>query len=179
MKSIIKCGITLFGICLVAAFCLGFVSEATKKPIEEQKKKAFTEFRTKYFPDSTDAKEVPVTEKTTVSEINLIQNGDETIGYIVKAYPNGFGGTIEMVVAIDKDISVKGYDFLQDSETPDYGKDFDTNEELKARFEGKKSPLKAVPEPSDNPNEVQAKSGATITTNAVVGAINDALNAVK
>lgn len=179
MKPIIKCGITLFGICLVAAFCLGFVSEATKGPILDQQIKAFTKFRSEYFNDSTDSEELPIKEESTVSKINLIKKGDETIGYIVEANPNGFGGAIKMVIAIDKDISVKGYDILDNSETPDYGKDFETDEQLKSRFKGKKAPLKTSQEPTDDPNLVQTKSGATITTDAIVGAINDALNSIK
>ena len=94
------------------------------------------------------------------------------MGYVAKVAPNGYGGAIEMLVAFNQEGSVEGIKILSHSETPGFG----ANAEKPAfsdQFKGKVAPL-TVTKVAPAETEIQAITGATITSTAITNAVNAA-----
>jgi electron transport complex protein RnfG len=105
---------------------------------------------------------------------------DELLGYAVRVETQGYGGTITLLVGLTPDLqTIKGIEIVEQIETPGLGGNI-TNTSFKQQFEGLDaregiSYVKNV-EPDKNANEIQAISGATITSRAVVTGIDQTLD---
>ncbi len=93
-------------------------------------------------------------------------------GYVVEVTPAGFGGTIDMVVGVQADGTVSGVAIISMSETSGLGANAQ-KEDFRAQFSGKSGVL-AV---SKDGGEIDALTGATITSRAVTSGVNSALAA--
>ncbi len=94
-------------------------------------------------------------------------------GYVVEVTPSGFGGTIDMVVGVTSDGTVSGVAIVSMSETSGLGANA-TKESFRSQFVGKSGEL-AV---SKDGGEIDALTGATITSRAVTSGVSSALAAV-
>jgi len=104
-------------------------------------------------------------------------NGGKTIAYVIPAETKGYGGKIKLLVAVSPDDKVIGYDVVSHNETPGLG-DGTTKDFFKERIAGKSTQnLKVVKDPG-NKDDVQAITGATISSRAVVSCINTAVEEV-
>ena len=77
------------------------------------------------------------------------------------------------MVGVRADGTVEGIDFLSISETAGLGMNADTDK-FKSQFKGKSGEI-GVAKSSPADNEIQALTGATITSKAVAKAVNEAL----
>ena len=93
-------------------------------------------------------------------------------GYVVEVTPSGFGGEIDMVVGIAPDGTVSGVSIISMSETSGLGANA-AKESFRAQFAGTSGTL-AV---SKDGGEIDALTGATITSRAVTSGVNAALAA--
>lgn len=192
-KGIAKAIAAIFVITAVMGAALGLVYSITKKPIEEANLKAKEAAYAEVFPnikevipiseDESFYKEITAVvqnagyESVTVDEVNLVANTDGNLNgaIIIVTTSDGYAGDIQLVVGIDMECNIKGISFLSISETVGLGMEAQ-NEEFLSQFYGKGfvefeySKSGAVDE-----NEVDALSGATITTSAVVEAVNAAI----
>ncbi len=84
-----------------------------------------------------------------------------------------YGGDIQVMVGIKADGSVNAVELLQINDTPGLGMNAKNPEFLK-QFENKTAGI-SVNKNTPAENEIQALTGATITSNAVTGAVNTAL----
>lgn len=102
-----------------------------------------------------------------------------TLGYAVRVETQGYGGTITMLVGVDGNLgSVLGIEIVEHVETPGLGGNI-TERSFKDQFAGLVTSedlafVKNI-EPDPLANEVQAISGATITSRAIVTGINSGL----
>ncbi|MDR2939668.1 MAG: hypothetical protein LBV08_05030, partial [Clostridiales bacterium] len=113
MFEIIKPGLILFAISLVASLSLGVVNEVTKAPIAALELQTEKDAQLELFPEATEFAELINFEKTnSVTKVVEALNGNELIGYILSAEPRGYGGPISMVVAISSDGSARGVKIL-------------------------------------------------------------------
>jgi len=100
----------------------------------------------------------------------------DLLGYAVRVTTTGYGGEIRLLVGINPDLSsIAGLEVVQQVETPGLGARI-TEEDFRAQFEGL-DPTETVSyikneEPDPEENEVQAISGATISSEAVVDGVN-------
>lgn len=103
-----------------------------------------------------------------------------TIGYVITSTSkDGYGGAITVSVGISADGTVNGIEFLTLAETAGLGMNA-SKPEWKGQYAGKNVDAFAVTKsgaPADN--EINAISGATITSNAVTGAVNAAVHFAK
>ena len=116
------------------------------------------------------------------SYTEISYSGEETIvaaayqagdaGYIIEVTPSGFGGTIDMVVGIGTDGAVTGVSIIDMSETSGLGANA-SKESFRSQYVGKSGTL-AV---SKDGGEIDALTGATITSRAVTSGVNAALRA--
>lgn len=188
-----KDALVLIIITLIAGLCLGAVYELTKEPIAYQKDLAVTESCKAVFPDEEGFTPVTnfVLSETTVSEglaLQLKQNGvtvgniytamaaDGTVaGYAIEmTSAEGYGGDIRIMCGITSEGVLRGISILEIGETAGLGMRAESVivpqihnldvAEITYTKTGKTST-----------DEIDAISGATITTRAFVNMINGAL----
>lgn len=101
-------------------------------------------------------------------------------GFVIIVRGAGLWGEIRTVLAFETDLeTIKGIDFISQNETPGLGARI-TESWFKQQFRGKSLPLETVPEDTaDEPNEVDAITGATATTNAVMSIVEDGAQRVR
>lgn len=120
-----------------------------------------------------------VKEADTFEKINDMENwyrakkGNELIAYVGPGESKGYGGSIKMLVAITTDGKVIDYTIMAHNETPGLGdnaaKDF-----FRSQFFGKDETKLVVVKDPKNTQNIQALTGATITSKAVTKAVRDA-----
>ena len=189
--SFMKDAIILFIITMLSGFMLGAVYEITKEPIalakENEKKSAYKEV----FPDATDFQKQDddllskvndslISQnfgKVNVSEVaNAVDSSGSSLGYVITSTSkDGFGGDVKISVGITKDKKLNGIAFLTLAETPGLGMKA-KGEKFSSQFKEKDaSYLNVVKTGATKPDEIDAISGATITSRAVTGAVNAAI----
>lgn len=187
-----KDALILFAITLVAGACLGGVYEITKDPIAAAQLAAKEEaFRTVLadadsfaLDDYSDALAKANAEvsglgfgNVTVDECATgLDASGAPLGYVVTATSkDGYGGNITVSVGITAEGEVKGIEFLTLAETAGLGMNA-AQPEWKGQYAGKTVEQFTVTKSGASAdNEIDAISGATITSNAVTGAVNSAL----
>ncbi len=189
--AMILCAITL-----VAGACLGGVYEMTKAPIEAANLAAKAAAYRAVLPDAADFTSDDLTDviasanaeiagmgfgKVTVDEaVTAVDGSGAPVGYVVTSTSNdGYGGAITVSVGIQADGTINGIEFLTIGETAGLGMNAQ-KPEWKAQFAGKNADkLEVTKSGSAGDSEINAISGATITSNAVTGAVNAAVYFAK
>ena len=93
------------------------------------------------------------------------------LGYAVSIKTNGYGGEITLMVGIDKDEKVTGVNIVSFSETPGLGSKTKEPDFL-VQYKNENPPFKVG-------ENINAISGATISSKAVTLGVNNALEAIK
>ena len=100
------------------------------------------------------------------------RSGGEKKGCVFVVEVRGYGGMIEMMTGINVNGIVEGKWILKQQETPGLGSRA-AEPPFREQFRGRKTVRFTLGEGGENP--VQAISGATITSNAVVRGVNEAV----
>ena len=192
--SIIKDALALCIITLVASVLLGFVNEMTKDRIAEQEAAAKEAAYREVYPEAVSivTDDAAVAAKVASSAELLKENGFESIviseaglaldasgkplGYVMTVTTKkGYGGAITMTMGYRLDGAITGIAFVTLNETPGFGMKAD-EAAFKDQFIGKNAfELVYVKTGATEENEIDAISGATVTTKAVTGAVNAGL----
>lgn len=176
MFKIIKLAIVLLIITAVTGIILGGVYTITLEPIRATKEREKMEALSATLPGATDFKTINISGTPgIIKEINEGSAGGSLIGYNFTVTPKGYGGPIEMIVGIKKDGQLMDMKILKHNETPGLGakaSDATFAEQFKLK---KVSVLTVTKTPAVSENEIQAISGATITSKAVAAGVNAAL----
>lgn len=187
----------LFAITLLAGIALGFIHELTKEPIAHQQELKVQRACAEVFSQAAAFVEVNPLELPTalgssmltglaaqhnaelgaeVGEVYraLSQDGS-LLGYVLKVTTKeGYGGNIELMVGITMEGSISGISILSISETPGLG--MQAGDVLVPQFAGKTVEAFVYTKTgAAAENEIDAISGATITTRAVTNAVNAGL----
>ena len=190
MKGMIKDAAILFAITLIAGFILGFVYNLTKEPIAQAEEKAAKEAYAEVFSDASDFNEIEVDmdssyetewteagfEDVDVDKVLEALDGDGNIlGYVLTLTTHaGYGGDITFTLGISGDGTVNGISILSISETAGLG--MKAESALKPQYAGKKvSSFTVTKQGSTSDSQIDAISGATITSNALTTAVNGGL----
>jgi len=112
------------------------------------------------------------------SEMYEALKDNKTIGYITQSESKGYGGTIKLLVAVDTKGQVIAYNVLSHNETPGLG-DKTTKSPFKDQFKGKDIDQLVVTKDPSNKNDVQAITGATISSKAVTEGVHQATEQVN
>ncbi len=199
MNTLIKDCLKLIVITLVAGILLGMIYEVTKEPIRIQQEKSQMEAYKKVFPDAKSFEDLEGFSPEAASKVisgnttNTVDDhaGDEigavvvakdesgsNLGYIFDATTHkGYGGDIHLTVGIKTDGTVTGYSVLAISETAGLGMNANTDS-WESQFEQKKVDTFSVVKDgsgADDDSKIDAISGATITSRAVTGLMNNCL----
>ena len=192
MKKILKDAFALLMITLVAGILLGFVYSITKEPIAQQEQltkerscqEVFADAAT--FENDTDdlvaaaaAMKAAGYEVQTLSEILVAKDASgSTLGYVLSLVdPEGYGGDISFMMGIRLDGTLNGISILSIGETAGLGMNADTDA-FKSQFANKKvEKFTFTKTGSTSDSEIDALSGATITTTAMTNGVNAGLAA--
>ena len=142
-KDIIKLGITLMIVGVISATVLSVTHGITAPIIEEQRIQEIENNMREFF---SDAEEVEIDEREEREFYYAYYEG-ERIGVATSVAGSGYGGDIDMMVAMDMDGVIKGVSILYHEETPGIG-DVIEDESFKNNFAGI-SPEDAIQEEVD------------------------------
>jgi Na+-translocating ferredoxin:NAD+ oxidoreductase subunit G len=123
----------------------------------------------------------PVSSKE-LEAYKVFDANKKLIGYSLVYEGNGFQGKIRMMIGLSEDFnSISSLEILEQVETPGLGNKI-TEEPFKKQFNGLKSSPKILwvkNEKPDQPNEIQAITGATISSKSVVAIINEGIGKMR
>ena len=185
-KQMIRDSLILFAITLIAGLLLGGVYAITKNPIaktqEDKKNEAYQAVFTDAaefteVTDAADAQQILADAgytKDRIDEVKAAMDADgKILGYVMTITSSeAYGGELQLAMGIRMDGTVNGISFLSLSETIGLGMEA-KKPEFQEQFAGEQveqfvySKTGAAAD-----NEIDALSGATITTNAVTNAVN-------
>lgn len=196
-NKIIKDALALTLITLVAGVALGGVYEITKDPIAKQEAQAKAEAYEQVFTDAAafEAVEMDDTLTKTIRD-QLDQEGykaqsieevmraedqsGETLGYAFTVVTSeGYGGDIQFSMGVQNDGTLNGISILSIGETAGLGMNADTPA-FKDQFVGKQvEKLQYTKNGATQDDEINAISGATVTTNVMTNGVNAGLCAFR
>ena len=196
-NKIIKDALALTLITLVAGVALGGVYEITKDPIARQEAQAKAEAYEQVFTDAAAFEEIEM-DDTLIQTIRdqLDQEGykaqsieevmraedqsGETLGYAFTVVTSeGYGGDIQFSMGVQNDGTLNGISILSIGETAGLGMNADTPA-FKDQFVGiQVEQLQYTKKGATQDDEINAISGATVTTNAMTNGVNAGLCAFR
>ena len=191
LKFALRLAGTLTAIAVVVAGLLGLVNNVTEDKIAEANRvkteNAMMEVVEISNPSFSDA--LAVSEEMAaaaqafgakVVELYQVTDGDAAAGYAVKVSASGSQGTIVMMVGVNVDGAVTGISVINHSETSNIGTKVTGNELLDSGI-GVLDQFKGLTMPEGGlvvGGDVDAITGATVTTKGVTKGVNGALAAV-
>ena len=110
-------------------------------------------------------------------DYNIVKKDGKIIGYIFKTSAKGYGGEIQVMTAVKPDASVAAVEILDASgETPGLGQNV-TEEYFYSQYNGRPHDIVVVKGGNADKakNEIDAVTGATISSKAVTEAVNTAI----
>jgi len=177
--SILKPTLVLFLVCVIISGSLAYVNNITRDVIEESTKAEQAESRKQVMTEAESFKEVKAENiSDAVTGVYEGYKGNEKIGYVMDVTVKGYGGNISMTVGVDLNGHITGVKIGDHNETPGLGAkaaepefinqfgDITFNDNLTVVKQNKKAS-----------NEIQAVSGATISSRAVTRGVSVALQA--
>ena len=190
MKGMIKDALILFAITLIAGLMLGVVNDITKEPIAQQEQKAKNEacqnvfaaadsFEAQELADSAQIEQVLTDAGISGADIDELMAAKDAsgalLGYVITVTDHeGYGGDIQFSMGITHEGTLNGISLLSISETAGLG--MRAGEVLVPQFADKNvSKFTYTKTGATADSEIDAISGATITTNAVVNGVNAGL----
>ena len=171
-EDIIKPVGVLLAICIIIPLALSVTNKVTAKKIAELEA-ANSKKNMQSLIDADNFEECENGEITYYAAIN----GGKTAAYIITESSKGYGGDVSVMTAIKPDGTVAGVAILDVSgETPGLGQNA-AKESFFSQYIGLKKGVSVLKNgaKAEN-NEVDAVTGATITSTAVTRAVNKALD---
>ncbi len=190
-KKIVHDALVLTAFTLILGFILGAVNEITKEPIAKANKAAQDAAYREVFKDADsfednadftaeNAEKIIAKSDYTNDEIigvtNALDKSGNVIGYVINVTSHeGSQADITFSVGIQVDGTVNGYSITSISETPGLGM-LVNEDDFKNQFNNKKaesfSVVKTTPSAD---NEIEAVTGATISSRAITNGVNACL----
>ncbi len=177
MKDILRMGFILFMITASAGLLLGGAYELTKNPIEHQNQKIREQALKEILPQAHTFRDIEESiDDFPIESVTAGFREDDLIGYVIKVRPKGYGGPIDLMVGISNEGVLQGIKILKHGETPGLGANAE-NPTFSQRFVGKilQTPLAVVKGISEKNHEIEAITGATITSKAIAQGVNTAM----
>ena len=160
--------LVLVCICLVATLALAATYSAANPVILENQKAAADEARAQVLPSGDSFTEY---DGKLVSGVTECYIADNKSGMAVTAEYNGYGGTVVVMIGFDAEGKVTGVTVTEHGETPGLGTKAMEADYLK-QYEGV---AEASASHIKDDGNIDAVTGATITSNAVYCSVGEAL----
>lgn len=187
-SSAVKNIVVLFFIALISVSVLAVLNQITMEPIAKAEQEAKAEIYRKVYADAADFEEMngftgetssyaPTDPSITFNAVLAAKDqGGNTIGYVIDATSaNGYGGDVQIAVGISNEGTLTAFSVIAASETPGLGARA-SEDAFASQFAGMPAEQIVFTKTGKSaPNEIDAISGATITTTAVTTAVNEAI----
>lgn len=189
MAEMLKLGLVLMLVALVAAVALGLVNSRTAPMIAEQKEmdkqNAMRQVAGNLSPGDSlrfDSLTVEGLENPyagvdhTLEVVKVSVPPDtSTVGYLFIAYGKGYSSTIQTMVGVDAGGTVAGSSILLQQETPGLGANVENPSKLIENFSGRSAQGIVLAKDGGN---IDAITGSTITSRAVTNSVREGLEAM-
>ena len=153
----------------VSVIALSFINSITEVKIEETKKQAIDDMLKEQFPEMDDS------EYDDDIEVYSVLAEGSVVGYAFMTEATGYGGPIEILVVLEnttleeEDVILRGISVISHTETPGLGAKI---EEVSFSGQFREVNVNDVMLTADG-GKIDAISGATISSSAVVEAVYD------
>ncbi|HPE94499.1 MAG TPA: RnfABCDGE type electron transport complex subunit G [Bacillota bacterium] len=162
VKKMIFPVLSLFLICLTVSVLLALTNDLTADKIAQQEADALRESMQSVIPDADSFSE------SNTEGIYAAYKSGKNIGWAIKVTVKGYGGDMTVLVGIGNDDVIKGVSILSHSETPGMGAKADDDDYL-SQYTGKNAETLTLGA------DIDAVTGATVTSSALIGAVNEAI----
>ncbi len=178
MKLGVKMVLVLMSIALVSGLLLSYTYEATKNDIKRNKEIEKEEAIKVVIKGTERFTEKQIDAKNYL--LSAYNKDGKLIGYAMLTEGAGFQGPIKLMIGFDTTLSkITGIEVLENVETPGLGNRI-TEKWFKEQFRGRLTPIGYVKgKKPEDPHNIQAISGATISSRSVVKIVNDAWKLAK
>ena len=156
-------------ICIIVTGALAATNEVTDPIIDAATIAAENAARSEVLPEADSFSPV---EGITVDGVSAVYTADNGAGAAITASAKGYGGDVVVMVGIDADGNIETITVTQQEETKGIGSNVVSNNEYLAQYSG----LSAA-EPLALNEDVDAWAGATVSSTAVINAVNAAIEA--
>lgn len=177
MNKIVKLALVLFLVCAIVAGVLGLVNLITADKIAEQEQiKTQKAYAAVLASEGYEDAEFDASAFPTVDKIAKATGGE---GYVVTTTFSGAQGSITMAVGVDMDYKCTGISIISHAETSGLGakaaeqSEFGSN--WRASFIGQGDDIALA----KKGGQIDSITAATITSDAVVGAVSNCIKAVE
>ena len=173
LANVLRLGLTLFLITAVVAGLLALVNGVTEDKIAALQAEKTRAAMTAVLREGDTIGE-PVEDFK--DDTGLIRGVTATSGgWVIEAAPSGFGGEISMMVGVSRDLKITGVSIISHSETSGLGANAAAKtlvgQDFRAQFMGGSGELAVTKDGGD----VEALTGATVTSRVVTQGVNAAL----
>lgn len=168
-NRVIKPIVVLCVICIVITGALAATNAATAPVIAEAKAAAEKAARSELLPEADDFKEVAGVSVENVTAVFEATNGT---GYVITSTAKGYGGTITVMSAFTPDGVIKQIKVTEAQETPGFGSNVTDTPSYWERYAGVDAGKQLVLD-----QDIDRHSGATISSKALIKAVNSAIEA--
>ena len=190
-NTIVKDTLAITLITLIAGLALGGIQGITAEPIAQQRQLAKEEAYKAVFSDADSFETIVEAEdpeieayldesgypSQTINEVGqALDASGSPIGYAFTVTTSeGYGGDIQFAMGVKDDNTMNGISILTIAETAGLGMKADTDE-FKSQFADKNvEKFEYTKNGATEDSQIDALSGATITTNAMVNGVNAGL----
>lgn len=181
----LKPTISLFIICAVVTAALALTYVGTKDTIARRTFEDMQRAMREVFPAAESFEEIEDISAIIASrpDLNIVKGAyrglksETMLGYVFTVANRGYGGDIWLTVGIDKEGKITGVKAGDNAETPNLG-----TKALESPFLSQfinvapQEPFKVVKGQKTKPEEIDAVSGATVSSKAVIGAVQAAVD---
>ena len=169
-NKIFKPIVVLCAICVVITGALAATNAATYPVIQEATIKAQNEARNELLPEASGAFTKVVGIK--IDNVSDVYAADNGTGWVITSNAKGYGGTITVMSAFSPDGKIKQIKITEAAETPGFGSNVTDNKSYWERYAGLDGTKQLV-----LGQDVDGWSGATISSKALIRAVNSAIEA--
>lgn len=168
-NKIFKPIVVLCAICIAITGALAATNSVTAPIIQEATLEAQRQARSELLPEADDFTRVDSVVVENVTDVYAANNG---AGYVITSNSKGYGGTMTVMVSITPDGSIKQIKVTEQGETQGIGSKVADTPSYWERYFGVSASQALVLN-----QDIDAESGATISSRALLKAVNSAIEA--
>lgn len=176
MKDMIKVTMSLVAIFIAAGIIMGLTYMKTSPVRFIAEKKEHEEALKLMAPEATDPIHAAgkwIVQGKDSSYYSATSSG-KNVAYIADTYGKGYSSFIQMMVSLEPDLRIKDVNILHHGETPGLGDQVEDRKLFLDQFKGKMLPQLVLIKGETKEN-IQAITGATISSRAVTNGVRDAV----
>lgn len=175
MKDMIKITLSLVVIFIAAGLVMGGTYKVTSPVKFKAEKKEKEEALREMAPDATDPIQAAGTWESHGKpyEYYAATANGKPVAYIASTAGKGYSSYVKMLISLDRDMKIRNVKILGHGETPGLGDQIEEKGFI-SQFSGKSLSQIVLVKTETNEN-IQAISGATISSRAVTNGVKDAV----